>query len=363
MEFELSAGTIDASEDTLYLNANFAVSAGGGSVTLTMSNPSLQGETTSTHGPANVVKMAAALDEKAVALNPVADVAADGYMQFLEMGANTNVATVGSLQVTVKAMHRLVSDGSVADALDDIMTVGTGGTPAVPNSTVTFMGDFSFASSVFLHGENDCDPTTGTDTDAIVDIRIIEGTGDDAVVTGTTEAVNVEDLDDAPEFLCIMVDPTADNAMRIPSTGAYTAMGSYMKRPDAAIGPMPMEQTLGRIERNGATYRLPYLTVNDKFSQRLRIVNRGGEDVRYTIEFHGDGDSPDEVEGMAAKETVTVMLVGGGNALVTPGSGQSTSGTLMVESEPEYIDVATVQTNRATGASDTVVYTEDPLTP
>ena len=58
------------------------------------------------------------------------------------------------------------------------------------------------------------------------------------------------------------------------------------------------------------------------------------------------------------------MLVGGGGsdnaaAIVTPGGGSSTSGTLIIEAQTSMIDVATVQTNRDTGASDTVVYSAE----
>ena len=65
------------------------------------------------------------------------------------------------------------------------------------------------------------------------------------------------------------------DAPRIPETGAYTAMGSYTGIDDAAIGPKPRAQTLGAIGRDGTTVRLPYLTTNAKFNQRLYIVNRG----------------------------------------------------------------------------------------
>ena len=297
VEFELSTGTVDATSGVVRLVADFAVSAEGGTATLTMANPSLQGTTSATHGPTNVVMMAAALDEKAAAMNATADVAADGFMLFMD-GRDT--ASLGSLQVTVKENHRQASDGMDVDAQEDIMSIGNNeADPPAPNSTVSFSGDFSFASKVFVHGDNDCGALAGdahanvdaqgeltgdeTAASAAGDLRVMEGTGDDAVVTGTTSAVMVETFATDAQHLCIMVDPEADGAMPIPATPegeTYTAMGSYTGIEDAAIGPMPEEQTLGTIRRNGVTIRIPYITTYSGYNQRLVIVNRGSQ-ARY----------------------------------------------------------------------------------
>ena len=59
-------------------------------------------------------------------------------------------------------------------------------------------------------------------------------------------------------------------APRIPdTTDAYTAKGSYKALDMAANGPMGVERMLGEIGRDGTTVRLPYLTTNAKFNQRL----------------------------------------------------------------------------------------------
>ena len=61
-----------------------------------------------------------------------------------------------------------------------------------------------------------------------------------------------------------------------------------------------MEQTLGAIMRDGTTIRLPYLTTNAKFNQRLYIVNRGGAAMPTSWNFQmrwirgpGDGAAGD----------------------------------------------------------------------
>jgi hypothetical protein len=363
VEFELSMGTVDAITGVFQLDADFAVSAGGGSATLTMANPSLQGTTSATHGPTNVVKMAAALDEKAVAMNATADVAADGFMMFVD-GRTT--ASLGSVQVTVKENHRQASNGEDVDAQEDIMLITDD--DGDPNSSVSFSGDFSFASKVFVHGDGDCGAATGdahvsvgdlnTDTDEAAaedDLLVMEGTGDDAMVTGTTSAVTVTTFT-AAQHLCIMVDPEADTAMPIPTTDAYTAMGSYMGIADAAIGPMPEEQTLGMIRRNGVTVRIPYVTTYSGYNQRLVVVNRGVR-ARYEIEFmpeDGIMADPPSVEGMLPAGT-SMMLT---RDIVELSGGSRTAASVTVEAQAHLIDVATVTVNNSDGSTDTVVYTD-----
>ena len=217
------------------------------------------------------------------------------------------VGHVGSLTVGIEG-HRIATsnDGAsgVVDGLEDIAGTGqtTEGTTTTANSSVSFMGDFSFTEKVFVHGDGDCgaeDPlntsqSTGDDEDlaaAEMDIRMMEGEGDDAVVTGTTMPVN---LDDSPDnatdqlesfvgYLCIMVqgDDTDDmEAPRILDTDAYTAMGSYKALDMAANGPMGVERMLGEIDRDGTTVYFPFLTSQMRYNQVLRITNRGSN-TRY----------------------------------------------------------------------------------
>ena len=368
VEFELSTGTVDATAAVIRLDADFAVSTGGGTATLTMSNPSLQGTKTKTHGPAKVVSMMAALDETAKAMNATADVAADGFMKFVD---DRTTATLGTLKVGFKTAHRKVSDGANVAQMGDIMQVGNNDeTPPVPHSSVSFMGNFSFTSKVFVHGDADCgaastdshvaNPNSDTDlASAETDLRVIEGTGDDATVTRKTSAVTLgaEGADfSTAQYLCIMVDPEADDAMPIPSTDAYTAMGSYTKIANAAIGPVPMEQTLGMIVRNGVTYHIPYITTFNGYNQRLVLVNRGGP-ARYEIKFTPEGGitaSPSAMTGTLATGT-SMMLT---RNIVTLSGGSRTAASITVEATKGSVDVATVTINNSDGSSDTVSYRE-----
>ena len=222
-----------------------------------------------------------------MAMNPTADVG-ESFRSFLN---GMSVATVGSLMVGVKADHRLAQAtntgstpgdaGAAAENVDQIMKAGVTGTPEVAESSVSFLGDFSFASGVYLHGDTDCgapDPENpaqsgGTDVElpsAEDPLLIVDS---DDMVTGV-RSVNVVEFA-TMQYLCIMVNPDEEDALRIEETGPYTAMGTYAKLDASAISPVPMLQTLGMIGRNGTTVRFPFLTSQARYNQVLRVTNRG----------------------------------------------------------------------------------------
>ena len=159
-----------------------------------------------------------------------------------------------------------------------------------------------------------------------------------------------------------MAQPTEEDAeaIIIPETAPYTVMATYEDLASAAFGTEGETHTLGRIMRDGTTVRLPYLTTNNRFNQRIYIVNRGGA-ADYVMTFHGDGDEAGmDATGELMGSGATTILSLRDNDVVTIGPGRtSTSATLIIESEPTMIDVATSQINRELGTSDTVVYQED----
>ncbi len=378
--FRLTDGAIDVTNGFLHLAASFAVSAGGGSATLTMTNQTLAGLNiigitgTKSH-PGNVVKIAPGLDETAMATDATADVAAS-FKKFVD---GMSVASVGSVRVGFDATTRNATGtgsgtaGNVLDNLDEVMDTGTTGT--TPNSTVTFMGDFSFASKVFTHGDDDCgaddgaESPQGTGTDdalASAEDDLLIRDDDDMVTDLTmTMAANVAHADNpltAARYLCIMVQGEDDesedgmDAPRIPETAAYTAMGSYMGLENAAIGPMSQMQTLGKIGRNGATVHIPYMTTQESYNQTLVIVNRGPA-ADYEITFRPEdgttatagGDATGE---LAANSTTVLSLLKGD--VVTLEGKQRTAATIIIEAQPGMISVATNQRNLSDGSTDTV---------
>lgn len=371
VQFELSQGTIDATTAILFLNADYAVSAGGGSIAVTIRNPSLDPDPakhTDMHPATEIVKVAAALAEASVKLSPTATVTED-YKKFLAVSPRTQL--VGSLgTVTIgTSPHLLFSDGTAVDALADIMQIGQ--TAGTANSSVSFSGNFSFAAKLFLHGDSDCggvaaDGTTGTGTDTDTSGTEMDLLDRDTNNTPKNKSKSVEVFDTAPtdagaagltanmpQHLCIMVDGKKE----IPQSGPYTAMGSYMKIANAAFGPMPVEQMLGNIVRDGTTIHLPYLTKHAKFHQRIRMVNRGSTEVSYRIWPLGDGDIAGvDATGMLEANSVTVLSLADHDIVRIPANRYNTSATLVIEAQQGTVDVATVQVTRANGASDTVVY-------
>ena len=369
-------GVIDGTS-ILNLSASVAVSSGGGSATVTLTNQTVAGlkipnvSGMKTHGPANVIKVASALKETPMPN----DLTASVDSSFKKFTGDMTVGHVGSLTIGFNT-HRMASGANPVDGLEDILVGGQTATDAA-NSSVSFMGDFSFTEKVFVHGDADCgaptptggtpseDPTLAADAD---DIRMMEGTGDAAVVTNTTKPVNIDatptdaDVAEFMTYLCIMVqgDDTDDkDAPRIPDTDAYTAMGSYKALENAASGPMGVARMLGEIDRDGTTVHLPYLSTHAKFHQRIRMVNRSSAAARYEMEFHGADDVAGmDAIGMLPANSITVLSLSDDD-VVTPANGNNTSGTVIVEATSGMIDVATQLVTRETGASDTVVYSAD----
>ena len=375
--FSLESGSIDSAASVLNMTAMFAVSEGGGSATLTMTNTTLadlnvEGISGTARHSGNVIKFASALKETPMPTNLTAEVVSS----FKKFEGGMTVGHVGSLSVGIEG-HRIATsnDGAdgVVDGLEDIAGTGqtTEGTTTTANSSVSFMGDFSFTEKVFVHGDGDCgaeDPvntgrSTGDDEDlaaAEMDIRMMEGEGDDAVVTGTTMPVNLDDSpDDATDqlesfvgYLCIMVqgDDTDDmEAPRILDTDAYTAMGSYKALDMAANGPMGVERMLGEIDRDGTTVYFPFLTSQMRYNQVLRITNRGSN-TRYEFSSSEmDGVIEDTLMG---GDMTTRLLV---RDLIGDGVGEA-SGTLIIEADENNIDVALVHVNRDDSSTDTWIY-------
>ena len=166
------------------------------------------------------------------------------------------------------------------------------------------------------------------------------------------------------KYLCIMVaETTSDDAVRIPATSPYVATKTLVAgtagTPMAAFPPGPVIHPLGYIMRNGTTVHLPYLTQFANYNQRIVVVNRGGA-ASYTFSFMAeDGVTVTEgsdASGMLPANSSTYFSMQFGNLVTIDGSPNRAAGTLIIESQPSFIDVLVSQTN-ANGGTDTVNYT------
>ena len=160
--------------------------------------------------------------------------------------------------------------------------------------------------------------------------------------------------------LCIQVRDTDDpDAVEIPEVvDPYTVTTTYeVGTTDAAFKPMGKTSNLGRIDRDGTTVRFPYLTTNDRYHQRIVILNRGGM-AEYRMSFmdeEGKMATPGmDALGMLAAKKTTVLSLRDDDVVMIEG-GTRTSGTLIVEAQQGNISVATVLHNVSTGNTDTVV--------
>ena len=300
------------------------------------------------------VKLTKALKETAEATN-VTTTVTSGFKKF-EGTTEPIKVSLGSFMIAssldadgvIKANEDALTN--TVNAIEDIAL----STTETDESYVVFSGNFSFASEVAIFNDDAC--TTGGGGD----LRMMEGEGDDEVILDTTDPVMVSAFTTA-RYLCITVaQPTEEDAdeIIIPETAPYTVMATYDDLASAAFGTEGETHTLGRIMRDGTTVRLPFLTTYSAYNQRLVIVNRGNA-AMYTISFTPEEGAMavpgSDAEGTLAANSTTVINLADGN-LVTLSGKTRTAGTLIVESEPTMIDVATTLVNIATGTTDTVVY-------
>jgi hypothetical protein len=256
----------------------------------------------------------------------------------------------------VGTQHLAANDGLSAEMADVFGAVLT-------DDMITFDDDwFGFLDAAWLDSMADCSTATA-DGDVRTDVWV---EGDDAMVmpvtlanlgTGTATATGMR-------YLCLMAP--GDEA--IPATMYYTADTMFMGVDGAKKPHMKVDDAvqLGRIERDGITVYLPYLTASTRYVQRLVLVNRNPNDVAYTIEFANEGETttdPKTYSGMAAgtgtddeapNAMISTMKIA--DIVEIIGTPPRTAGTLMLESVPDMVDVATTQINMDTSATDTIVY-------
>ena len=132
-------------------------------------------------------------------------------------------------------------------------------------SSVTFKGDFSFASRVTLdNGPEDGVATAHTCDSAGTDTDLMMAEEDDGTQDTTQLQPQALGYVNARPNLCITVlDATDAMAMAIPATAPYIVekkIALIAVLSDSRFVPMPAPAELGAIRRDGTTIRLSYLT-------------------------------------------------------------------------------------------------------
>ena len=171
------------------------------------------------------------------------------------------------------------------------------------------------------------------------------------------------------QTLCVNVDVMgpATNMSSIPS-GTYEA--TVMIQPPDVTDPRDFIEAksglLGRVTRNGTSVNVAYLTVSDKYNQRLIVANRGNTPARFEVgEFvTEDGTTVALSAAAEAAKAAGLNVIPPGGQLVMrvdqlltfSGDRNRAGATVSVNAKPYNIQVATTQVNLDDGSTDTVVY-------
>jgi hypothetical protein len=323
------------------------------------------GSVSKSAGPAGGISVKPAFEESVTTNNLVATVST-GYMAFTDsMGSAGDTdsnpdlkGSVGNIDIGGKTGYRNAVDGSIV-AADDVANVGenASGVPLSGQSTAVFSGDFSFASKVTLDVSETC-----ADVGPLADMRPLNVNG---TVNNLATSLNAV----APAYadgknLCIHLhgkpeSGAQDMRMAIPRT-AYTVTTTYAP---ISVGGVPATggtHALGTITRDGVTVYIPYLTTDSRYNQRITMVNRGSTAVTYEFTFAAEADimgTPGmSAKGMLAANASTVLKTSD-VVTIQGGPPHRVSGSVSISSAtPSNISVATNQTNRMDGSTDTLVY-------
>ena len=346
-----------ATEDLDLSLDEVAIAAGGGSISMHVRDDlSIPAETMASHSGA--VTMASGLKPVKTQVNPTALVS-EKFLAFEGTAGDTDTVTLGSVMVNLADMpqYRHAATGAPVADLDVLINEGPAGANMGDEggSSTVFMGDFSFVTEAWLDTTVAC--ATASPTDLLMDLD-----EDDMRDTTRLKSQSLMYLNDNPH-LCIMVRAKDDAmAVAIPATPPYMVAKTIVLADgisSSKFPPAPAPAPLGAIMRNGTTVHIPYLTQFANYNQRIVIVNRGAE-ADYTFSFMTeDGVTATlgaDAEGTLVANSTTYLSLLHGDLVTIAGTFNRASATLIVESEPSYIDVVVSQTN-ANGGTDTVKYT------
>lgn len=240
--------------------------------------------------------------------------------------------------------------GSFTSAANTTMLLATGGTIGVltdvvntTTSTVTYTGDFSFATAAgaFFIGAAAGDCTTAVGTVLTPD-----------TATLSTATATVAQANGLP--LCSTVNGTTDVIPDADYTASVTLVHNVTTSSPATT---VSEGSVGGAVRNGTTVEVAYLTTFDEYNQRLLINSRHGVAATYTVTFQTEaGVTATPLAAATGTLQPGENLVIRAADLVSLDGGTRCSATVTVVAPSGNISVATTQVNLADGATDTVSY-------
>ena len=302
-------------------------------------------------GMATIVRAVNGLDvEVSAADAPAVAHVGTAPMPFLWFNTPTglsNMAVLGSAKAQIGRMDLLNPSTGLAATSSDL----------IPDDSLTFAveGDFSIGAFNLMATATAAEacpapgsPSSPTEGNLAPD------------EDGSMYMAMLAGQDAGTYHLCVQVDVAGpgSNSMPIPAgnyIGSITqGTGALAKELDSGV--------IGRIVRNGASVKITYLTVAEKYNQRLIIVNDGANDASYDI-----GPFVTEEGTTATPQAMASGMVPAGGQVVIPvadivsfssadGRRHRAAATLSMNADVDDVQVATTQVNLEDGSTDTVVY-------
>ena len=259
--------------------------------------------------------------------------------------------------LSIGAFHFI--DGTATDAVHDDTGSRALKTGACPGATAT-----------------EAKPDRGTLADDDGEFLVSE----EGVVSAATsggQSFNLGQVGDTPPTepaagshhvfaLCVNVDVLGKetNTSPIPNE-AYSATVS-ITGPGADDAQEAASGTIGVVARNGASVNIAYLTVSDKYNQRLIIANRGPTAALFslggftteegtTVELSAAAEAAREA-GLNVVPAKSQLVLRVADMLEFSGDRSRAAATLSLNARSGHIQVATTQVNLEDGSTDTVVY-------
>lgn len=268
------------------------------------------------------------------------------FKQFTGASLSTSKGLVSTLTYTPVA--------SVAAAAGTALNVNLTEVANTTTSKVKVTGDFS-AGIWWLDTANNCATVPANQAASNLTLN-----------AGKTEAEGTLAAALTNKYLCVSV-PTGVNAVTIPAAD-YTLSTTLAAVTNAAAGAHTAlsNKEAGKIDRDGTTVLVPFLTLNPGFNQKIFIVNRGTTAAALTV------------NGLVADAGATgFALTTAGAAGTTLAAGKQTelvvsqwfqvdpaattkrgAATLNIAAPSSKVDVL-IQTTNAEGAQNTVILQND----